>query len=480
MSQIETMVAKLQLLAVKPTLSPAENAEAQAAMQSLKAEGMSNEEISKISNGRWSPSTVKGYVVGITAPSPSLWQDAVAALTDLIAANYDLDDVKAVLAVVHTLAVKKLTLEEVSGFLQAAAAGGLDPASLIKEVKTLHQAGLSLQDAAGVAALKTTMESYGLKLEALPALVKVVQQYGNPQQVLEAFAVYPSLTALQDEIAASQKELEKIQTVQVAAGKQLEQIEAKSQQLQVPIKAYQKVLEYGFTARVLGDLAFFAASHGGPGTILQGFKDYASLLEIKGQLAEAKAELADCESTISQAITKHGHLTSAIAMCETLIADHQYGLDAIGTILSVATKFGEPVSVLKAVEAYGELLAIEKHADQLAGTVVERQQLLAGLEAKFKEALEHLDKLYATVLSVGDKTGRLEGEFKATEHLQRLLDIIKNPEGASYAEHGQMVLMLAASVNKWVAAHTTNFKWSTDNIKSGLKQLIQELSGTTL
>jgi DNA repair exonuclease SbcCD ATPase subunit len=479
MSQLETLVAKLQLLAAKPTLSSAENAEAQSVMQSLKALGMSNEEISKESQGKWSVSTVKGYTGGISAPSPSPWQDAVSALTDLIAANLSLDDIKAVLAVNHTLAAKKLTLENVVELLQTVAAAGLDHVHLINDVKALHQSGLSLKEAAGALALKTTMESHGLKLEDLPMLVKIAQQHGDAKQVLEAFSVYKSLTELQDEASATQNELGKIHAAQKDAEKKLEQIEAKSQKMQAPIKAYQKVLEYGFTTKVMGDLAFIAAKHGGPGPILQGFKDYSSLLEIKAEFAQTKAKLDDCESKISQSITKHGHLTSAIKMCETLIADYQFGIDALGTVLGVAKKFGEPVAVLKAIEAYGELIAIKKQADELAGTVAERQQLLAGLEAKFKEAFENLDKLYATVLSVGKQTGDLEGEFKATEHLQRLLDIIKNPEGASYTEHGQIVLLLAANLNKWVAAHATNFKWSTDNIKSGLKQLIQELSGTT-
>jgi DNA-binding transcriptional MerR regulator len=480
MSQLETLVAKLQLLAAKPTLSSAENAEAQSVMQSLKALGMSNEEISKESQGKWSVSTVKGYTGGISAPSPNPWQDAVSALTDLIAANLSLNDIKAVLAVNHTLASKKLALENVTEFLQTVAAAGLDHVHLINDVKALQQAGLSLKEAADALTLKTAMENYGLTLEDLPMLVKITQQHGDAQQVLEAFSVYKSLAELKDEVAAAQNELGKTQAAQKDTAKKLEQIEAKSQKMQAPIKAYLKVLEYGFTTRVMGDLAFFAAQHGGPGPILQGFKDYANLLVIKAEFAETKSELADCESKISQAITKHGHLTSAIKMCETLIADQGYGLDALGAVLGAAKKFGEPVAVLKAIEAYGEMLALEKHLNELAGTVAERQQLLAGLEAKHKEALEDLDKLYATVLSVGKQTGHLEGEFKATENWQRLLAIINNPEGASYTEHGQLVLLLAANLNKWVAAHATNFKWSTDNIKSGLKQLIQELSGTVL
>jgi len=478
MNEIETMVAKLQMLAVKPALSAAENAEAQAVMQSLKAKGMSNDEISQISKGRWSMSTVKGYTTGIAAPSPSPWQDAVSLLTDLIAANLSLDDVQAALAVDHSLAANKLALEEVMGFLKTVTAAGLDPAHLINEVKALQQSGLSLQAAVDVAALKDKMEGYGLTLEVMPALVKIAQQYGHPPQVVEAFSVYASLTELEAAVSAAKKELEKTQAEAAAAGQQLEQTEAKRQQLQAPMQAYQKVLEHGFSDKALIALSDLTAGYGGPKAVIAAVKKYTALEDVENQLNAAKAQLAGYESKISQAITRHGHLTSAIKMCQMLTTDHQYGLDAIGTILAVAQKFGEPVAVLKAIEAYGKLVSLENRASQFAGTVAERQKLLASLEAQFQEAKDKLNGLYAVVLEIGNRSGRLEGEFKASENWQRLLTIIQNPEQAAFGEHGQIVLMLVMSLQRWVKAHTANFRWSTETIEAGLKRFIEEMGGT--
>jgi len=476
MNQIETLVAKLQLLAAKPSLSAAENAEAQALMQSLKAQGLSNEEISKASNGRWSVSTVKGYTTGIGVPSPNPWHDAVSALTDLIAANLSVDDVKAALAVNNSLAANKLALEDVTGFLKAVAAAGMNPAHLVNEVKALQKAGLSLQAAVSVNDSKEKMEGYGLTLEALPALVKIAQEYGNVQQALEAFSVYASLTVLQDEVSDAQKQLENINDKQAAAEQQLQQTEKKSQQLQGPIQAYQKIQEYGYSYKVLADLAYLAVNHGGPKTVIPEVKKYASLEDIKAKLSAAESKLADYETRISQAITKHGHLTSAIKMCETLIADHQYGLDAIGTILAVAQKFGEPVAVLKAVETYGKLEALEKRTGELAATVAEREKLLAGLETQFNEAKEKLDGLYGVVASLSDKCGRIEGRCKASENLQRMLKIIDEPAKATYEEHGQIVMMLVFRIRTWVEANEKMFK-GLSVIKTGLEALFKELGG---
>jgi hypothetical protein len=476
MKEIETTVAKLQLLAAKPTLSAAENTEAQGLMRSLKACGMSNPEIAKSAEGKWSVSTVKGYTTGVSALSPSPWQDALAALTDLIAANLTLDQVVATLKVNHSLAANKLTVEDMTGVIQTVAAAGLDFGALINEIKALQQAGLSLKDTAGVTALKTTMESYGLKLAALPALVKIAQQHGDAQQVLEAFAVYASLTALQAEIDAAGKMLEKIQIAQEKASQDLLQTEGQTKILAAPLQAHKKLLEYGFTDKTFIRLSELAENYGGIENVTLAVKKYASLEEIKGKLNEAKSALANIETRISGDTTKYGHLTSAIQMSKTLIADHQYGLDALGTILMVAQKFGEPVAVLKAVEGYGELLSIKTQADSLAGTVTERQQLLAGLEAQFKEALQKLDALNAVALDIGDRSGRALGKFNSNEDLRKLLAIIHHPEQAAYAEHGQVVLMLVLNLRQWVATNEANFRRPRD-IKAGLETLVRELGG---
>ena len=163
-------------------------------------------------------------------------------------------------------------------------------------------------------------------------------------------------------------------------------------------------------------------------------------------------------------------------MCDSLIADHQYGLDAIGTILAVAQKYGEPISVLKMIETFGNLKALEAQAIEIEGTIAEREKLLASLEAQFKEAQEKLDGIYAKALSIGDKIGRVEGKYEASEDLRRIFDILKSPENADYGGHGPTVLLLAASLHKWVIANQDKFKWP-DNIKTGLKYLVEELGG---
>lgn len=61
---IDQLATKFVSLAAKSTLTKAEHGEAQKLMRQLKEAGMSNEEISKLSNGKWSVPTVKRYTFG--------------------------------------------------------------------------------------------------------------------------------------------------------------------------------------------------------------------------------------------------------------------------------------------------------------------------------------------------------------------------------------------------------------------------------
>jgi len=77
--------------------------------------------------------------------------------------------------------------------------------------------------------------------------------------------------------------------------------------------------------------------------------------QIKGEVTKAKSELSNLHSEINKVSTKYSHLTTAIKMCQTLITEYKFGLDAIAMIFSLAKKYDAPMEVLKAIETYGKL-----------------------------------------------------------------------------------------------------------------------------
>lgn len=473
---IKELAAQLVNLANKPTLSKAEHAEARKLMKFLKEAGMSSEEISKLSNGKWTPSTVKFYTPGIKPAQPSPWQNAVALLDSLISTNMTLDDVETAVTVFEELDSKGINLEQVIDLLLKAESASVDLGTMVEQHKALKEFELSPEDIANMLALKKELEAKELSLESLPTLVKLASNYGDVQKVLEAIAAYGSLEEVQAKINLATSELESLSTQAGSANQKLQETQAKLSELSKPLDAYHKAVELGFGEKELVSLSLLAGKLGGPKAVLQALKEYANLAEIKNRVSKAKSELSALESEITKLFTKHSHLATAINMCQTLINQYKFGLDALATTLSLAGKYGDPLTVLKTIETYGKLQAIQQKLATLEGKIAERQELLAQLEGKHKEALEKIESLNAAALKVGATVGKVESQLDNSKELQKLINLINNPASADYDGYGPLVLVVAASLRKWVVNYEHKFKL-TYSIKNGLESLISELGG---
>jgi predicted nucleic acid-binding Zn-ribbon protein len=372
---------------------------------------MSNQKISSLSGDKWSESTVKGYTKGVKATDPSPWQNAVALLDNLISTGMTLDDVDTAVTVFQDLKSHGITLTQVIELLLDVDSASMDLGTMVQKHKALKESGLSLKDVANVLALSKELEAKGLSLDSLPVLVKLASSYGEAQGVLEAFSVYGSLEQLKSEVKASKDELHNISQQTDSVKQKLEEAHAELSQLNEPLQSYHKALESGFGEQELDGLASLAAKFGGPKAVLHATKGYTNYLEIKNKVSEAKSELSDLESEINKLSVRHSHLTTAVSMCGTLITKYKFGLDAIATIFSIAGKYGEPLVVLKGVEAYGKLESIQHALTGLEGKIAERRKLLAELEGKREEALEHLESLNEMALKVGAAVAEVEAQL---------------------------------------------------------------------
>ena len=310
----------------------------------------------------------------------------------------------------------------------------------------------------------------------LPVLAKLASNYGNVQKVLEAIAAYGSLEEMQANINAAKNELEALSTQTASANQKLQETQTKLSELSKPLDAYNKAMELGFGQKELVSLSLLTGKLGGPKAVLQAFKEYANLAEIKNRVTRAKSEMSALESEITKLNTKNHHLVSAINMCQTLITQYKFGLDALATTLSLAGKYGDPLTVLKTIETYGKLQAIQQKLTTLEGKIMERQELLAQLEGKHKEALEEIESLNTTALKVGAAVSKVESQLENSKDLQKLINLIKNPASIDYDGYAPLVLVVVASLRKWVVNHEHKFNL-TYSIKNGLESLISELGG---
>lgn len=408
---IEELVKKFVSLASKPILSKTENEVARQLMKQLKEAGMSNEEISELSKGKWTPSTIKFYTPAVKSSHPSPWQSAVALLDNLISTNMTLDDVETAVTVFQDLSSQGIMLEQVVDLLLAVDSASLDVNTIVQQHQALKEFGISPEDVAKVLALKKELEAKGLSLDSLQLLVELASGYGDTQKVLEAVSTYGSLEQLKAEIKTANEELDSLSEQTASVKEKLEETQTKLSELNKPLQAYHKASELGFGEQELADLASLTNKFGGLKAVFQALKEYTNYAHIKSNVAKAKSELDNLKLETNKVSVKHSHLTTAISMCQTLMSEYKFGLDAIATILSIAKKYGNPIDLLKAIETYGKLEAVQQELAQLKGKIAERKELLAQLEGKYQEMLEKVESLNAAALKIGAAVGKVENQL---------------------------------------------------------------------
>ncbi len=473
---MEELMQKFIILAQKSALTKLEHAEAQKLMVELKKTGMANTEISKLSGGKWSESTVKGYTTGIKASKSSPWQDAISLLNDLISTGMSLDDVDTALTIDKDLKSRDVGWDDVAEVLLAADSASVDVATITQKIKQLQDSGLSLKNVGEVIELKGILEEAGFSLDSLPALVSLAQKYGDSTKVLEALDAYTSLNEIHANTAVAKKELEDVNNEAIASSQNMQETEAKTAELQKPIQAYSNALKLGFGEKELTSIVDLTNKFGGLGEVFGALKTYTSILELTNKISLAKSKLATLNTTLNQLETKHSHMITAVDMCETLIHKYKLGMDAIALLLSLAGKYGEAVEVLRAMETYENIIAMKQELTKLEGKVYEAQKLLTKLEGQHETIQKHLDSLCELALTVGAKVGKVQAEFEASDTPRKTVELINNPGIANYAQHSGIVLNIAIALRKFVLKNEDKFK-SAYAIKAGLADLIKDLGG---
>jgi len=339
---IEELAKRFVILASKPTLLKAEQEEARGLMRRLKKAGMSNEEISKLSKGKWTPSTVKFYTPGIRAAHPSPWQDAISLLDTLISTDMTLDDVTTALTVHQNLKEQELTLSQIVELLLAADSASADLGTLVSMHEGLKESGLSFKNIVETLSLKKELERINLSLDCLVPLVELTKNYGEPRQIIEALSQYASLVELKEQITVTNDGLETINQQLTSARQQLEETENKLSQMKEPLQAYQEVTRLGFGESELRELSNLAQKHGTVKKVINAVEAYTDYTEIADKVNKAKANLANVQAKIGELETSHSHLKTATTMCDTLIHQYKFGLDAISTIFCAAKEYGGP------------------------------------------------------------------------------------------------------------------------------------------
>ncbi len=471
---IEELVKNFSVLSSKSILTKGEQEEARQLMKQLKKSGMSHDEISKLSKGKWTASTVKFYTPGIKAAPHNPWGDTVELLDKLLSSGYSLEDVATALTVSQDLESQGVSLSSVVKLLVAAESSSLSAADMVKQHQLLEEHGLSPKMITEALSLKEKLGGLGLGLDSLGPLVKLAQNFGDPPKIIEALAKYKSLVDLEEQVSAAKAESGSLAQQLASKQQQLKDAQAKLEQAKQPLDACKQAAKLGFGEAELERVASLSVKYGGVKEVLEAIDAHLSYADIVNKTNKATAELTDLESKISKTESEYAHLTTATDLCSSLLHKYKFGLDAIATIYDTAKKYGEPIEVLRAVEAYGKLEALKQELSKLEGVVAQRQEARAQLAGKHQEALQEIESLNATSLKVGSEIGKVEARLANSKELAMVIGFINNPATADYSTYGPIAHVIAAAMSKWVTAHESRFK-SFYIVKPGLESLLKAL-----
>ena len=420
---------------------------------------------------------------------------------------------------------------EIASFVQELQQEKIDTPAFVSLFRNWHKVELTPADAQSAVTYKAQLQDAGFDIEALFEIGEAAGKFGSPEEVLEAVAKYGSLGELdkeaqtrreeldkeaqtrreeldeelrtkrdeagalasemesrnqeldkelrtkRDEVGALASEMESRNQELNAASQKLEEVRSETATIEEALATYRRLEAIGFDEKALGELAKTAEKYGGPRKVLTALNSFDDLSQIKATSDEMQGKLQQQRTTLKDLEEKHSYLKSAIGMCQKLMQDHKFGLDAITTILATAKMYGEPIKVLKAVESYGKRKAMDEEARQLEARIEQLKKTESQYESRNKVILDQFEQLNIKAIEVGRILGSVEEQLKQNTRARDILNLLQSPMAAGYEEYAPLVLVMVRAIKVWINKNKSKFSLSY-RIDEGLEALAKNLGGS--
>jgi predicted nucleic acid-binding Zn-ribbon protein len=486
----ESVARELKMLARKGRLTASELDRAKGLMVQLKGMGMSNPEIAELTGDRWSESAVKGYTRGVRATDPEPWQSATALFSELLSKNLTLADVSKAVSITTELEGMGSSLGEIAGFIAELEGEGIDVKAFALLLGDWHEAGLTSADARSALSYKSQLEQAGFDIDTLSHVAEAAGKFGGSGGVLEAVARYGNLEELDQEAQKRQEgldaqaaEMESCRQKIDTADKKLEELRNEIAAKEKALATYEGLRAIGFDEQGLGELAKAAEKYGTPHEVLRAVNLFGNLTKIKATDDELRKKVNQKRGMIKSLDKQYSHLREPIEMCKRLLK-RKFGLSVLSQVNAMASRYGEPTEVMKAIEAYGALVEIEKETNQARAKLAEIEGKVQALKETYNEQnarnraiLNQLEALNAKAIEVGRTVGSVEQQLKGNTMAHDLLALLQNPTSASYQDSLPLVLVLLKCITVWATMHESKVPYPS-LVSTKLEELLGYLGGS--
>ena len=347
-----------------------------------------------------------------------------------------------------------------------------DVASLEKRKQQIHDA-LSTYE---------KLKNQGFDENLLVSLKASSEKYGGARGVLDAVNAYATLTALQETVSETQRNLTNLES-------EMKNANAEHSLLTTAIGMSKDLLyKHNFSVSAIVDIYNLAKKYGKPPEVLGAVTEYGEMKAIETEnkrLSATRDELEERNAEIQREIqNQHAVIESVRELSEK----YGIGADEIVKIRSLAQKHGPPGSILQALDRYVSLKQIEEQKAELEASIQELIQSEASLRGRIKALEDRLtalpvkadesvqgvklslekfsnqvqglgdtignastsvDSLMAAALAAGRDIAAMESQVAVYKHVSMLIDFLREGKG----EEDEVVPVAVATLgrlSKWV------------------------------
>jgi predicted nucleic acid-binding Zn-ribbon protein len=468
-------------------------------MRELRKMGYTNEEVSGLTGQRWKESTVKLYTKGTKVGNPGPKREVTELLQTLIGRGMTLEQVEHAISLEKGLDSKQVGMEELASFLSEIKSTGTDLKGFLAIHGELRNSGLTVEQLKQLLSYQSALQQMGITSDGLKAISETSKQYGGYEKVLQAVKAHDSLESLNHEVTSRETRKSNLDNEIANLTRKVEGLSDSKRQIEDALNTYEKLKLVGFDEKVLTELKSSSDKYGGVKGVVEAINSYAMLRDLQQNISDLEREKGNLEADYKKAEADHAHLKTLIEMCDALLDKHKFSLPAIMGIYESAKKYGEPFEVLKAIDAYGQLKALEAETkrlsarrDELQKSATELQRDIQNQRATIESVVELREKHgigadeILNIRSVAEKYGPPASILHALDTYKSLKDIGKQKAAfdASVEELTQREASLRgriATIEETLTALPGKADKSVEGVKSSLEEFseqVRRLGGT--
>jgi tetratricopeptide (TPR) repeat protein len=273
-------------------------------------------------------------------------------------------------------------------------------------------------------AYKQSLDKMGINSQMLVELIDAIAKYGDFDTMVDSINAIGNLQAIQSAINKAQVARQDLEATVESLTSQIKELQDNKRIIEEPIRLYKELETEGFNRSALERIRESSEKFGDPRQVLDAINRYADVKELAEAIKEEKknAEAVQVERTKLDA--DYAHLAQVIAICDKLL-QMGFSVSAIQQIHDIASKHGEPLEILKAIDAYGKLHDLEAEIQNASMT-------RASLRTQVDELQQNLVTLTAQTSAVGGVVQQSLDSMKA--RLSTAAEEVSNDLASTFKE----------------------------------------------